>query len=300
MLLSISPEDIALAALLLKKGELVAFPTETVYGLGAPIFSPETIRKIFTVKGRPQDNPLIAHVGSVEEALTLVRDPPAVFFRLAEHFFPGPLTLVLSKQPHVSSIVSGGGETIALRMPSHLVARALIQAVGEPLVAPSANLSGKPSSTEASHVLDDFHGKIGAVIDGGPCPGGLESTVLSLVGKRPCLLRPGSITLEEIQAVAGEIDVATEREERPLSPGMKYRHYAPLAPVMLFKSLDELERYAAGKRVRRIVPRSTTFYAELREADRESVDAVLIYCDSIAMRDAALMNRVLRAAGQKA
>ena len=199
----LSPDQLQRAADLLKAGHLVAFPTETVYGLGAPIFSPEAIQSIFKVKGRPADNPLIAHVSSVEQVSRIALEIPEAFYRLAEVFFPGPLTVVLKRRPDVPSIVSAGLETIAVRMPSHPIALKLISLVDEPLVAPSANLSGMPSSTQAEHVLDDFDGKIAAVVDGGKTEIGIESTVINLLGETPILLRPGSISKEALEKVLG-------------------------------------------------------------------------------------------------
>jgi L-threonylcarbamoyladenylate synthase len=197
----LGPKDIAKAALLLKEGYLVAFPTETVYGLGAPIFNEKLVAQIFASKGRPADNPLIAHISDLSQILEIACEIPPFFDQLTKEFFPGPLTLILKRHPRVPAIVSGGLDTIAVRMPDHALAQALITAVGQPLVAPSANLSGRPSSTEASHVLHDFSGSIAAVIDGGPTKHGMESTVLSLLKEKPVLLRPGALSLADIEAV---------------------------------------------------------------------------------------------------
>jgi L-threonylcarbamoyladenylate synthase len=291
--------DIALAAELLKKGEIVAFPTETVYGLGAPIFNETAVAKIFTAKGRPADNPLIAHVSDLGEVETIAQNIPAEFHLLATHFFPGPLTVVLEKHPAVPNIVSGGLKTIALRMPRHPLALALIQAVGEPLVAPSANLSGKPSSTTAAHVVADFEGKIAAVLDGGSCEIGLESTVVYLVEGKPAILRLGAIEKEMIEEVLKMNLAVGSEDQRAASPGMKYRHYAPKAVVRLFKEqIDE----PMGKNCLRLstMPKNgyelllaSNLYAWLRWADEKGYDEIAVLYDEKA--NPALMDRLQRA-----
>jgi len=301
MTLRLSPAEIDRAAKLIRKGELVAFPTETVYGLGASIFQPEAIQKIFRVKGRPQDNPLIAHIAHLNQIPLLAKEIPKDVERLVSLFFPGPLTLVLEKRKEVPPIVSGGGSTIALRMPKHPVALALIAEVGDPLVAPSANLSGRPSSTEFSHVWEDFEGKISAIIDGGPCTIGLESTVLSLVDKEPQLLRPGAITREQLEEALGKkIEVPDpDSFEKPPSPGMKYKHYAPRAKVLLFSDREAIEVYVqrypfAFRQV--VEPTADNLYASLRKADLMGCLEVLVLCDERVQANAALFNRLTRAA----
>lgn len=299
-LLEPNDQGISLGATLLRQGELVAFPTETVYGLGAPVFSPETIAKIFCIKGRPHDNPLIVHLASIEQVECVVDLVPETFYKLARLFLPGPLTIILPKSSKVPSIVSAGQSTIGIRVPAHPVARNLIAAVGEPLVAPSANLSGKPSSTSAQHVLEDFQGKIAAVLDGGVCQYGLESTVLSLT-PYPMILRPGTITAEELSAVLGmEVGYACHKADRPLSPGMKYRHYAPKGRLVFFDSQVSLQAYLEqAPPMNRLVldpPRAEDVYARFREADREGCEEILVVCDETVSLDAALMNRLSRAA----
>ncbi len=208
--------DLKGSAELIKSGELVAFPTETVYGLGASVFNPKAIEQIFQVKGRPQDNPLIVHISSLQQLELIVEELPKEFEVLAESFFPGPLTLILPKKESVPSIVSANLPTIGVRMPAHPIAQLLIEGVGVPLVAPSANLSGKPSSTTAQHVRDDFGDRIKSILDGGPCEYGIESTVLTLHPK-PTILRPGQITqaqLEEVLKVP--VTLAAEHVEKPL------------------------------------------------------------------------------------
>jgi L-threonylcarbamoyladenylate synthase len=225
------------AACMLRQGGLVAFPTETVYGLGA-IYTDETaLLKVFAVKGRPADNPLIVHIWCFEQLTELVSEISSKAERLMNAFWPGPLTLIFPKRPNVSPIVTAGLETVAVRMPSHPVAKELLHQTNIPVAAPSANLSGRPSPTRGSHVIEDLDGKIDLIIDGGPCDAGVESTVLSLAASRPTVLRPGSVTLEMLETVLQEkVDLAQLGEvSRPQAPGMKYRHYAPNAPATLIE-----------------------------------------------------------------
>lgn len=300
--------DIALAAELLRQGELVAFPTETVYGLGACIFDDTALRNIFTVKGRPADNPLIVHISAPEQTAELARDIPPEFAELCKAFFPGPLTIVLRRNEKISAIVSAGLDTVALRMPAHPVALQLIAAAGQPLAAPSANRSGRPSPTIAQHVFDDLRGQIAAVLDGGACRVGIESTVLSLTGNRPVILRPGAITAAEISAVLGQFVTIAGADEPVASPGMKYRHYAPNAPVILLPSLDNLS--AGGNAVLLAAEHpatlpegvefrlltAATLYAELRRADDKQKDAIFVLCSPEIIVQTGLMNRLTKAA----
>lgn len=283
--------DILPAVACLKRGEPVVFPTETVYGLGAPLFNEEAVRQIFTIKNRPNDNPLIAHIASIEEAKRLSPCLPEAFYALAEAFWPGPLAIVVERRSEVPSSVSAGWPSIAIRMPSHPIARKLIEAVGEPLVAPSANLSGRPSPTSVRDVLEDLEGKVPYVIDGGECEVGIESTVISLFHKVPTLLRPGKITREMLEKVLGQPVALPPKTGPILSPGMKYRHYAPKAPVRLVYKLEELTGPF-------LIPTTKNLYAELREADRLGIAQIEIFCDTAVQNDVALMNRLLRAAGQ--
>jgi L-threonylcarbamoyladenylate synthase len=304
------------AAFLLKNEEVVAFPTETVYGLGASIYSPEAIKKIYIAKGRPSDNPLIAHVSSLEQIEQITSGVPDLFYKLYDTFFPGPLTVVLPKSAGVPSIASSGLSSIAIRMPSHPIARDLIELVGQPLVAPSANLSGRPSSTHYSHVMDDFCGKISAVIKGERSDIGIESTVLSLLDDIPVLMRPGSISKENLEAALG-IEIAcpfsVEKNSQPICPGMKYRHYAPKAPVILFYTKDKLIEHMHFSSKKRLIlsneslplickeehlcyPLSrSSLYDALRFSDKKNMDEVLVLCDEAIGQDAALMNRLLKA-----
>jgi L-threonylcarbamoyladenylate synthase len=244
------------AARLLNEGRLVAFPTETVYGLGAVYQDESALSQIFATKGRPADNPLIVHVWELGQLAELVREIDPKLQRLIDAFWPGPLTLVFPKKPAVSDLVTAGLDTVAVRMPSHPVARELLRLTKVPVAAPSANLSGKPSPTRAEHVLADFMAKIPMVIDGGPCQAGLESTVLMLDFGQPLILRPGAVTREMVETTLHEtVTIASGEASRPQAPGMKYRHYAPRAPVVLVEGeatkvvaqinvlLDELRQF---------------------------------------------------------
>lgn len=283
--------DLSEAIEWLKNGEPVVFPTETVYGLGAPIFNETAVRRIFAIKGRPLDNPLIAHIAALEEAKTLSDGLSAAFYTLAEAFWPGPLAIVVKRRASVPALVSAGQPTIAIRMPSHSIARRLIEGVGEPLVAPSANLSGRPSPTCLQDVLEDLNGKVKFVIDGGDCEVGIESTVISLFHPIPTLLRPGKITREMLEDALRQ-PVALPPATGPIfSPGMKYRHYAPKAPIQLIFKEEDLEGPF-------LLPSAKTLYAQLRAADRAGAALIQIYCDAAVQKDAALMNRLLRASGQ--
>jgi len=232
------PAAIRQAASIVAGGGVVAFPTETVYGLGADTLNPLAVGKIFTAKGRPVDNPLIVHVAELRQVWDIVLDFPAAARLLAANFWPGPLTLVLPKRSTVPDAVTGGLDTVAVRMPRHRVALDLIKKSGCSIAAPSANLSGKPSPTTARHVLRDLYGRVDGIIDGGPAVVGLESTVLDLTGPKPLILRPGGVTREQLEREIGPVDVETQGEREgaklaPRSPGMKYRHYSPEGNVIL-------------------------------------------------------------------
>lgn len=250
-LYQITPDDqpaLAEIGALLRAGGLIGIPTETVYGLAANALDGQAVAKIFQAKGRPQDNPLIVHIAAFSQLYPLVGEVPTQAIRLARAYWPGPLTMILPKSPAIPEEVSAGLDTVAVRMPSHPLARAIIQAAGVPLAAPSANLSGSPSPTTAQHVLADMAGRIQAVVDGGPCSVGVESTVVTLASPCPRLLRPGGITPEQLRAVLGkvEIDRAVEEQlavgEKASSPGMKYKHYAPKAHVVILRG--PFQRYA--------------------------------------------------------
>lgn len=238
-------ESIKEAAQLLSQGKLVVFPTETVYGIGANALDPDAVAGIFTAKGRPADNPLITHVTSPVDIIPLVKDYPETAKKLAEVFWPGPLTIVLHKNDKIPAITSAGLDTASFRIPSHPVARALIKLSGVPVAAPSANVSGSPSPTTARHCITDLNGRVDMILDGGKCGVGLESTVVSLTGSVPRLLRPGAVTAEALREVLGELEIdasVTARLEEgcvPVSPGMKYRHYAPHAKLSLVHARTE-------------------------------------------------------------
>jgi len=324
-------EHIARAASLLRAGQLVAFPTETVYGLGANAIDPEAVARIFAAKGRPADNPLIAHIAETAEADTVAWVPPAARL-LMEAFWPGPLTLVMPKKEIVPPIVTAGLSTVAVRMPAHPVAQALIRASGLPIAAPSANRSGRPSPTTAAHVLEDLDGCIPLILDGGPCQVGIESTVLDVSSRPFTLLRPGDITVDRLKEVLGEpiripeaILAALPEGQIARSPGMKHTHYAPRAPLTVVTGTREAVaayiqgRIAAENRKLGVLassdtagsyrdaqvialgrtPRemSHTLFSALRQMDAWGVDAILAEGIDACGEGLAFMNRLLRAAG---
>lgn len=309
-------KDLGRAVQILQREGIVAFPTETVFGLGARIFSEKAINKIFEVKGRPKDNPLIAHISDLGFVEQIAQNVPLTFYKLAEKFFPGPLTLVVPKSPRVPSSVSAGLPSIAIRMPRHPLALSLIRLVGEPLVAPSANLSGRPSSTDFLHVLEDFEGIIPGLIVGQGSDIGIESTVVSLLNGKVEILRPGSISREELEEHLGiRVTINSGIGKSPTaSPGVKYKHYAPDAKLFLYHTIEEAISHCQNKKeMKRMVLSNTnhsqidqfsqfslsapSFYSRLRLADRCQFREVLIVCDSIIKKDFGFMNRIERAAG---
>lgn len=318
---------------LLREGSLVVIPTETVYGLAASIEREDALRSIYLVKGRPSDNPLIVHIAEPQMAARVAREIPSKAKQLFDRFWPGPLTVVLPKRPEVSEIVSGGLDTVALRCPSSAAAREIIRSAGVPLAAPSANRSGRPSPTRAEHLREELAGRVPLIIDGGPCTVGVESTVLSLCGDRPRLLRPGAVTLAELRALLGEVDVdeAVMGELAAGSvvsaPGMKYRHYAPSCPMTLYQgrraisvmksALDRLikegkkvgvicfdgeESFFPSAVVRSIGPKedhltqAQRIFAVLRELDC-GLDQILSVTPDPEGVGLAVYNRMLKAAG---
>ncbi len=329
-------EELAEAAHVLRSGGLVAFPTETVYGLGANALDPEAVNKIFRAKGRPADNPLIVHIAEISQVEDLSDDITVPARRVMEAFWPGPLTVVLPKKPGVPGEVTAGLQTVAVRMPDHPVARELIRLAGVPVAAPSANRSGRPSPTTAQHVRNDLEGRIDVIVDGGACRVGLESTVLDLTSEPPVILRPGGITREEIEEVIGpvEIDPALwELHDRgtPKSPGMKYAHYSPKAEVVVvagddygkifvkvselilkYRSSDKkvgvlasLETgrgysadavYPVGSRANLVTVAQNLFYG-LRFLDDEEVDLIIAEGYPEEGIGLAIMNRLRKAAG---
>ena len=255
----LTEQDVPRAAEILQKGGLVGIPTETVYGLGANGFDPEAVAHIFQAKGRPQDNPLILHIPEPGWLERCCQDIPAAAWTLAERFWPGPMTMILPRRPLVPDVVTAGLDTVGMRCPAHPLCRAIIDAAGVPVAAPSGNTSGRPSPTTAQHMLEDMDGKIDAIVDGGPCSVGVESTIIDLTETPARLLRPGGITLEQLEAVLGEVavDPAVTRlmgaGEKPKAPGMKYRHYAPKAPVTVITGAPEK---SAQEILRRVGPTS--------------------------------------------
>lgn len=245
--------QLKLAGKLLQAGGLVAIPTETVYGLAANALDEKALRRLFRVKGRPADNPLIVHVSKPEEIAPLVLKIPPAAEKLMDMFWPGPLTLVLPKSDLVPRITTAGMDTVAVRCPAHIVARRVIEEAGVPLAAPSANHSGKPSPTTAVHVKNDFDGMIEAIVDGGQCEVGIESTVLNLSGEHPVLLRPGGVSAESLRAVLADLILYDELppERRTMrSPGLKHRHYAPKAPLCIVRGTPEEVSDLISKRAR--------------------------------------------------
>ncbi len=326
----LTKEQTAEAGKILKNGGLVGVPTETVYGLAANALDGNAVAKIFEAKGRPQDNPLIVHIADLSEIDNLVAFVPPVLYDLADAFWPGPLTIVLEKSDLIPDEVSAGLSTVAIRMPSHPVARKIIRAAGVPLAAPSANTSGKPSPTAAAHVMTDMAGKIDAVVDGGECSVGVESTVITLCTRRPRLLRPGGITPDDLFAVLGDlvIDDAVLGKlgegEKAASPGMKYKHYSPNAKVVLVEANkndfiafvnemaeknDGVAALAFDDEADLLNCRVITFGAEdddaahaarlfsaLRECDDRGFKTVYVHAPKTDGVDLAVMNRLLRAA----
>ncbi|MBQ8763379.1 MAG: threonylcarbamoyl-AMP synthase [Clostridia bacterium] len=317
---------ITAAAEILKNGGLVAIPTETVYGLAANALDGEAVRKIFVAKGRPNDNPLIVHVSSLEEIEPLVESVDPRLYKLAEKYWPGPLTIILKKSPLIPDEVSPNLNTVAIRMPSHECARAVIKAAGVPLAAPSANASGKPSPTRAAHVIEDLDGKIDAVIDGGESDVGVESTVVTLVTEPPTLLRPGGITPEQLTEVLGEIRISSavfeklKDGEQAQSPGMKYKHYAPSAQVTIIRGSFEnykkfllnqkdtvcavcfegegkhFEKYIEYGKKNDEMSQAHSIFDALREVDAMGCKRAFVRCPMSSGVGLAVYNRLLRSA----
>jgi L-threonylcarbamoyladenylate synthase len=316
-------EAIERAAAIIRNGGLVAFPTETVYGLGADAMSERAAQKIFEAKGRPADNPLIVHVGhrnEVERAADNVSDKA---WSLIEKFWPGPLTLVLKRRPEVAPTVSAGLPTVAVRMPGNAIAIELIRKAGTPIAAPSANLSGRPSPTTAAHVLADLRGRIDMILDGGATNIGIESTVLDMTGAAPVVLRPGWITREQIEEVAGPTGSAANEDQMRRSPGARHRHYSPQARVILIESgsnqsivhllKEYLEHGAVGfighTRIDIDEPGfhsvilensardfARALYSALREMDERGASAIIVEGITETGEGAAVMDRLRRAA----
>jgi len=261
-------EVISRAAAIIKGGGLVAFPTETVYGLGANALDSEAVGRIFIAKGRPLDNPIIVHIAEAKHLATIVDNIPAIAIALVKEFWPGPLTLVLKKSARVPANVTAGQETVAVRMPRNKVALALIGASGAPIAAPSANISGRPSGTTGAHVFQDLAGKIDLVLEAGPVEIGLESTVLDISTQPPTILRPGAVTAEDLEPIIGKVVLGKQAELLERSPGTRHRHYSPKARVTLVKEKDReavvrlAERHAQEGRKVAIVTRYPDIYQD--------------------------------------
>ncbi|NLP34850.1 MAG: threonylcarbamoyl-AMP synthase [Clostridiales bacterium] len=330
-------DDLNEAADILRNGGLVAFPTETVYGLGANAMDNEASKKIYKAKGRPSDNPLIVHIAHMEDMEVLVEEVPEMAYRLAEVFWPGPLTIILKKKESVPNETTGGLNTVAIRLPANRIARELISLSGVYVAAPSANISGKPSPTRAEHVINDLMGRIDMILDGGKATLGLESTIVDLSEGQPMILRPGCITQEMLENVIGPIEYdpaivgkAPNRDIKPKAPGMKYRHYAPEGSLTIYSgeihdvinainsaakqmcengnrvgiiSTEETKNYYHYGLVKTIGSRkdeasiAAGLYAILRDFDELHME--YIYTESFAENyfGQAIMNRLLKAAG---
>jgi L-threonylcarbamoyladenylate synthase len=312
----LSPAELAEAARLLRAGELVAFPTETVYGLGGDATSDIAVARIFEAKDRPRFNPLIVHVPDASAARALaVLDARAE--RVAERFWPGPLSLVLPRAPHcpVSLLASAGLDTLAIRVPAHTLALALLRAVGKPLAAPSANRSGRVSPTSAEHVMAELNGRIAAVLDGGPCQVGIESTVLDLTGAAPTLLRPGGVAREELEAVLGPVAVGGAAGAAPRSPGLLESHYAPRRPLRLdvvaarpgeallaFGPAEAPEGFPEVRWLSRtgdLAEAAANLFSALRALDRPEIAAIAVMSIPERGLGAAINDRLRRAAAPR-
>lgn len=332
---SIDEEVLRQAGRIIKSGGLVAFPTETVYGLGGDALNKESSRKIYEAKGRPSDNPLIVHICNMNDLKPIVEEIPEDIYRLAEAFWPGPLTIIMKKSELVPKETTGGLNTVAVRMPSHPVAQKFIEYAGGYVAAPSANVSGRPSPTKAKYVIEDMTGRIDMILDGDGIDIGLESTIIDMTGEVPMILRPGYITLDMLQKVLGEVEVDKtildmDCKEPPRAPGMRYRHYAPKGQLTIvegevsktIEKINELtgEAHLKGEKVGIIGTEETkdlyqgdsvksvgerrdeesiarTLYTILREFDDEEVSVIYSESFSECGMGQAIMNRLLKAAG---
>jgi L-threonylcarbamoyladenylate synthase len=318
-------EIINRAADVLRAGGLVAFPTETVYGLGADVLNLDAVKKVFEAKGRPSDNPLIVHIAASKQLEDIVDEMPEKGKALADAFWPGPLTLVMKRTILISDLVTAGLETVAVRMPNHSVALALVRALGEGIVGPSANLSGRPSPTTAQHVFDDLRGRVDVILDAGPTTIGVESTVVDVTVEPPVILRLGGLTREQIEQRIGKVELGTGGDFAKRSPGTRHRHYAPRASVLLVQAGDAdafarlLQAHRQlGKKVGcivnspllaklesgdyfRVLPSSKDILARylfrtLRELDGLSLDVIIVEGVEEEGLGATIMDRLRRAA----
>lgn len=319
IILSTTEEDLKRAGKLLKEGKLVAFPTETVYGLGANALDSEACRKVYLAKGRPSDNPMIVHIADVKSIESLTSDMTDDMKILMDEFWPGPLTMIVNAKDIIPKVTTGGLPTVAVRMPSNEIARKVISYSECPIAAPSANLSGKPSPTKASHVIDDMNGKIDAIIDGPDSNVGIESTVIDMTVDPPVILRPGIITKEELSvALKKEVEFdpnllkKPEKDFKPKSPGMKYKHYAPNGKMVLFRGdkdkvkarilFEEEKAKEEGIKVRSIffnddIDAAHDIFKYLRECDKDGIELILMEARDEKGLGFSVMNRMLRSAG---
>lgn len=332
--LQLHKEDFKIAGDIIRSGGLVAFPTETVYGIGANALNEEALLKIYEAKGRPSDNPLIMHISNVDWLPQYVDGISDKALILIEAFWPGPLTMVFKKSDLVSSVVTGGLDTVAIRMPKHPIAKMIIDQAGVPVAAPSANLSGKPSPTRGQHVIDDLSGRVNMIVDGGKADLGLESTVLDVSGDIPCILRPGSITHSMIEELVGTVkydDHLSDESSAPKSPGMKYKHYAPIGKLRIVSGEEEdkvidyinkegLKLIEKGRKVGVITPEhardsfnlslvesighidnpteiGSNLFKILRKMDDAQVDDIFSFEFKGEEVTVAIMNRLIKAAG---
>jgi len=292
-------EDVEHARDVLARGGLVGLPTETVYGLAASIAHEDAIRRVFAVKGRPADHPLIVHVADVEAARSVAGVWPEAAQRLADAFWPGPLTLVVERSNVVPDVVTGGRDTVAIRVPSKGIARELLKLLGQAVVAPSANRFGKVSPTTAAHVADDLGIHVDYILDGGPCDVGVESTIVDCTVTPPQILRPGAVTKEEIEGVVGEV-AATSGPSR--APGMLESHYAPSCQILTVESIDDARRLATDRESRVIdaasdpVSAAHDLYAQFRACDRDGIRTAIVVLPDARGLGAALRDRILKAA----
>jgi len=329
-------EKLEEAAEAIKRGRLVAFPTETVYGIGADALSEKAVERIFAAKHRPKDDPLIVHIADKKELHMLAKNIPKKAERLIHIFWPGALTLVLKKREMVPGITTANLDTVAVRMPANKIALELIRLSSKPIAAPSANLFGKPSPTKAEHVLEDLKGKVDIVIDGGKTEIGVESTILDLTSAVPAILRPGGVTREEIEKVIGKVNVFRGKSETAKAPGMKYRHYAPKAELVIVKgrdtgsivkkinketeknlkegkkvgilsSIENVEKYAKSKNVfvealgRKNAKKelAKNLFSALRGLDKKKADVIFAEAFSQSGLGMAVMNRLKKAASRE-
>ncbi len=313
----IHPEKdiLSIAADCIKTGGLVVFPTETVYGLGADVFRPEAVKSIYAAKGRPSDNPLIAHIAAVSQLEILTREIPRSARLLAESYWGGPLTMILKKHPRVPDAVTAGLDTVAIRLPSNSVANMLLTLSQTPVAAPSANLSGSPSPTSFEHAKSDMDGRVDIIIDGGSAEIGVESTVVDLTGDVPTILRPGAITRENIAEICGGCIYGGDYSGAPKCPGMKYKHYSPKANVFAFEDFEFLPPEEEGTAVINYerYRRSDNFYSAgdndndyaarlfylLRKADEDNIKTLYAVLPEDRGIGVAVRNRLLKAAAGK-